>query len=312
MRAPSVPWSSDLDGERPADGVPAASHLESTAIRMWLVQGTRAIDPRRVRGSHGPARQLLAENGAPAASAHDRWSGFVSALQRHTVVAALAQLSERERQVLTLAFVHGHSNREIAAMLSISASSVGRRLSSGLEKLENQMWRAGTWLSALLLLLLGYISGRAAIAHRLTGAVRSAGWTEIVALSAAATVTAIALGAVVAENRAAPPRHPAVATAGVPFSAGSVTASTQATSASPGAPGSQVEDSRGKPAGGAASTHTGQAAAGPAAATDPGCDGNPTNAPPAVPVGPRGRHPAGSPVTHPTAGGCGPHGVERP
>jgi len=35
-----------------------------------------------------------------------------------------------------------------------------------------------------------------------------------------------------------------------------------------------------------------------------GCGGNPTNAPPAVPVGPRAGHPSGAPVTHPSAGGC--------
>ena len=35
-----------------------------------------------------------------------------------------------------------------------------------------------------------------------------------------------------------------------------------------------------------------------------GCHGNPTNAPPAVPVGSKGTHRTGSPVTHPGAGGC--------
>src|SRR5439155_1576805 len=35
-----------------------------------------------------------------------------------------------------------------------------------------------------------------------------------------------------------------------------------------------------------------------------GCHGNPTSAPPPVPVGPRGDHPSGAPVTHPGPGGC--------
>ena len=35
-----------------------------------------------------------------------------------------------------------------------------------------------------------------------------------------------------------------------------------------------------------------------------GCHGNPTSAPPPVPVGSPTGHPTGAPVTHPTAGGC--------
>ena len=35
-----------------------------------------------------------------------------------------------------------------------------------------------------------------------------------------------------------------------------------------------------------------------------GCHGNPTDAPPDTPVGPRGFH-TGPPVTHPGPGGCG-------
>lgn len=307
MRAPSAP-SGDLDGDLTPNGRPVPPLPESTAIRMWLVQGTRAIDPRRSRGGHAPARQLLAENGTSTVSTHDRWGGFVSALQRHTVHAALAQISERERQVLTLAFVHGHSNREIAAMLSISASSVGRRLSSGLEKLENEMLRAGRWLSAFALLSFGYLSGRSAIAKRLTGFVHSAGWSDFVAISAAATVTVVALGAVVVDHGATPTKRPSVAAAGAPFSTGSLTASSQATAVSPAPPGPQIDESRGKPGGASTTTKTRPTGTGTTAATDPGCDGNPTNAPPAVPVASRG----GSPVTHPTAGGCGPHGVERP
>jgi hypothetical protein len=38
--------------------------------------------------------------------------------------------------------------------------------------------------------------------------------------------------------------------------------------------------------------------------TKPGCHGNPTSAAPPTPVR---SHGAGSPVTHPGKGGCGPH-----
>lgn len=308
MRFPSAPSSGDLDGGLATNGRTVPPRPESTATRLWLVQGTRAIDPRRTRGGHAPARQLLSETGAAPASTRDRWSGFVSALQRHKVHAALAQLSEPERQVLTLAFVHGHTNREIAAMLSVSASSVGRRLSSGLEKLENEMLRAGRWLSALVLLFFGYMSGRSAIARRLTGLFQSTRWSEFVAVSAAATVTVVALGTVAIDHgRATPARHHPVAAAGAPFSAGLLTASSQVTSESPAAPNPQVHESGGKPGAASTTTRTRTAVTGTTATTDPGCDGNPTSAPPAVPVASH----RGSPVTHPSAGGCGPHGVER-
>lgn len=306
MRAPSAPPSSELDGDVTPNGRPVPPRPESSAIRMWLVQGTRAMDPRRTRGAHAPARQLLAENGTSALS-HDRWSGFVSALQRHRVHAALAQLSERERQVLTLAFVHGHSNREIASMLSISASSVGRRLSSGLEKLENEMLRAGRWLSAVVLLFFGYMSGRSAIAKRLAGYVHSAGWSDFAVLSAAATVTVVALGAVAVDHGATPVKHPSQVSAGAPYSAASLTASSQGVSVLPAAPSPQISKSGGEPRKTSTTTKARPTVTGTTVTTDPGCDGKPTNAPPVVPVASH----RGSPVTHPTAGGCGPHGVER-
>lgn len=317
MRAPSAPWSGELDGPYPGDGGNervGPPGRGSTAVRMWLIHGTRAIDPRRSRGAHGPARQMLAEDSRPAASPHDRWSGFVSALRRHTVHTALAQLSDAERQVLTLAFVHGHSNREIAAMLSISVSSVGRRLSAGLAKLENQMWRAGAWVSALVLLLLGYLSRRSPAAQRLVESARATGWSEVLAVSAAATVSVVALGAVVTTHSPAPITHQSVRVAGAPHTIASVEPPTATTDSPATTPAIKIREAAIVPAvtsAGASTRHT-DSSSGGVTTTDPGCDGNPTNAAPPVPVESRDGEPRGAPVTHPDAGGCGPHGVKRP
>ncbi len=317
MRAPSLPLSNGVQDEQAdfhenAPG-PPVGHSEANAIRSWLVGGTRwlAIDPRRNRGRHGQARQLLAENGTSVATMHDRWSGFVSALQRHTVHSALAQLDERERQVLTLAYLQGHTNREIAAMLSVSVSTVGRRLSAALERLEHQVWRAGIWVSVIVFLGLGHMFRRTASFQRLVSTVRSAGWPDIVAVSAAGTVTAIALGLVAASNDSPAQRHQAAQVTGSPYPFGSLKEHAYPFKAqSPVTPSGTVTESGQLPRGTSATGQTGHSAAGTTASTDPGCDGNPTNAPPALPVGSPSGHPTGAPVTHPAAGGCGPHGAE--
>ncbi len=317
MRAQSPPRSSSVQDQQ-ADvhenaPPPSVGQPEENAIRSWLVGGMRrlAIDPRRSRGRHRQARQLLTENSTSVSTMHDRWSGFVSALQRHTVHNALAQLDVRERQVLTLAYLQGHTNREIAAMLSVSVSTVGRRLSAALEKLEHQVWRAGTWVSVIVFLGLGHKFRRTASFQRLASAVRSAGWPDIIAVSAAGTVTAIALGVVVAGHDSPAQRQRAVQVIGSPYPFGSLMEQPSPPKTQPPVPPSgTITESGQLPRGTSATSQTGHSASGTTVSTDPGCDGNPTNAPPAVPVGPSSGHPAGAPVTHPTAGGCGPHGAQ--
>ncbi len=283
-------------------------------MRSWLVRGTRklAADPRRSRGGHGQARQLLAEDGRHAATTHDLWRGLVSALQRHTVHSALAQLSEGERQVLIWAYLEGHTNRQIAAMLSVSVSTVRRRLSIALEKLENHVRRAGTWVSSIALLGLTYVVKRTGSIERLGSAARSAGWPSLVALTAAGTMTAAAVGiAVINPGQAGVQPPSSLSISGLsPFSS-LANRTSPLTGQGPSGP-STTSTGTAQPAGAVrASGQTGHSAD-PTANTDPGCDGNPTSAPPTVPVGSRTGHPAGAPVTHPTAGGCGPHGAEVP
>ncbi|HKW60774.1 MAG TPA: RNA polymerase sigma factor [Candidatus Dormibacteraeota bacterium] len=267
-------------------------------MKTWLLRGTRrfAVDPRRRFGRSGGARRLLSTDGEVPANPHGAWGGLISALQRHTVHGELAHLAKEDRQILSLAYLSGHTNREIAAMLHVSMSTVRRRLSLALARLEESMRRAGVWVSALALAGLALYS-------RMAHSVRDTRWPSTVAVLAAGTATAVTLGVVAVS--------PPLATA--------TQSSTQAHTSQPvialptigrlvavvttTAPDAVAPDVPG----GVASSAAKHASTETVAHISPfGCHGNPTNAPPTTPVGTRGPHP-GAPVTHPGKGGCGPH-----
>jgi DNA-binding CsgD family transcriptional regulator len=265
-------------------------------MRTWLRTGARGfvVDPRRRLGKHGGARKMLATDGEVEASQHGGWSGLVSALQRHTVHGELAQLSKDDRQILSLAYLSGHTNREIAAMLQVSVSTVSRRLSAALARLEDSMRRAGVWITTLALL------GLAAY-ERLAQYVRNNRWPSTVALVAAGTATTVAITMVVAPSAASGARPATVSqraqairvvttrelpAAAVIVSDQPVTVAVDQPSAKAGNP-SKHEASQ------------------PVVTASRICHGNPTSAPPPIPVGSPGAHPTGAPVTHPGPGGCG-------
>jgi hypothetical protein len=58
--------------------------------------------------------------------------------------------------VITLAYLEGHTNREIAALLGVSVKTVQRRLLFALGRLEAYIGRTGVWLSALILVAVAY------------------------------------------------------------------------------------------------------------------------------------------------------------
>lgn len=313
MRANSVKWP-DVPAEQP-DARLAASVSQAGAIRTWLARGTRkfAIDPGRGRGGYRQARQLLVEDGESVRSTDGVWRDLVSALRRHTVHSGLAQLSQEERQVLTLAFLQGHTNREIAAMLAVSVSTVSRRLSTALERLEDYVRRSGAWVSAIALFGLAFVVRRTRSFGRFVSTAHSATWPNTLTATAAGAATAVALGLVALSADSPSLKHPAApATARLNPFVPLTDEPSQLPSLSPALPDT-VASRSGQPTGpNRASGQGGQSPNQTAASTDPGCDGNPTSAPPTVPVGSRTNHPTRAPVTHPTAGGCGPHGAEGP
>jgi hypothetical protein len=277
------------------------------AIRSWLSTGmhTFAIDPRRRRGKHGRARRLLADDSRSATPPSGDWKSLASALDRHTVRSGMSELSPAERHVITLAYLEGRSNREIAAILGVSVSTVRRRLWGALERLDAYMRRTGTWLSALLVLVSAYAFDRALRLTRQANVLGSSDWAHrmVATVAVAATVTAVSLAAVSPDSITpgkSPASTPPEATAAAP---------NQGVAAFP----SRITD--------VAPPETmpivtsvltlltdpiTKHAPPPVTLTPPtngsrGCHGNPTSAAPPVPVG---RHSGGSPVTHPGKGGC--------
>lgn len=276
------------------------------ALRSWLANGIHkfAVDPRRRRGRHGRARQLLAED-VGAAEASGQWQSLASALHRHTVRAGMAELTAEEKRVITLAYLEGRTNPEIAAVLGVSVSTVTRRLWTALKRLEAYMSRTGTWLSAILLL------GAAYVIDRTTRFVRAADaeWTHKLASSVAVgavAATAIGLTAIIPDSTSPmrpsiPTTLPTIAagpTAGAPVSPG------QGSNARPPQTASIVTADRSSPISANVMPIKPVKANQPETGTDypnHGCGGNPTSAAPSVPVG---RHSNGAPVSHPSKGGC--------
>ena len=276
-------------------------------MRSWLAHGVQLVDRRRRFGSHGRAREMLVADASQDGSA--RWQALAAALHRHTVRGGLSELGPEQRRVITLAYLEGRTNREIAAMLGVSVTTVRRRLWIALGLLEAYIGRTGVWLSALILV---------AATSALRPAARVGRWVTTAAASTeraqkvASTVTAGAMSAAVlgmvafTSDSITPQRSPGAAPAqsvartsvGAPNLAAIDSPTTQPSSTQPNIEVASTTTS--------ATTHVaeGTAAAGPRQ-HDNGCDGNPTSAAPPVPVR---SHGSGSPVTHPDAGGCRPKG----
>lgn len=284
-------------------------HGRLDAVRSWLASGHHifGVDPRRRRGQHGHARQLLADDLPRSQASAGDWQALASALDRHTVRGGMTELSADERRVITLAYLEGRTNREIAAMLGVSVSTVRRRLWVALERLDAYISRTRTWLSALVLLGSGYLISRA---HKLQQAA-GADWTEKVASTVAVgavTAAAIGLAAVMPDStgstRSSTPAAAPMIAAGpsVPLPEAPSLLSNLDTSQKST---TQTADPTTNAGPTVTVLPTAPAAQGPASTgshhPNHGCDGNPTSAAPPVPVG---RHAHGSPVTHPSAGGC--------
>jgi hypothetical protein len=295
-----APWDAPGD-EAPSVEPEAGGRLN--AMRSWLVSGVHVfvVDPRRRFGRHGRTRELLVVERPTQHEASERWQTLAAALHRHTVRDGLARLSAAERRIITLAYLEGRTNREIAAMLDVSVSTVRRRLLVALEHLDTFLRRSGAWIAALALAALAYMNGQMARGARWAGSPAAGDRVHLVAATlAVGTLGMAAVGFVSLNRPVAPSAHSPTAmrpivhvTTGIPSSAiGPLTvaeavlptttadALAVTTTASSGA-----HDTSGAPA--------------------RRCHGNPTNAPPPTPVGSRWHHPTGPPVTHPGPGGCG-------
>src|SRR5258706_15374593 len=148
------------EGEEPVD--PGNGHDAVDSGRAGLASGAQLVDRRRRFGRHGRTRKLLVVDPATRPNASDGWHCTTSALQRHTVGGALSELDPQHRRVITLAYLEGQSNRQIAATLGVSVTTARRRLWAALERLEMYVSAAGAWLAALLFGFSVYVLSRLA------------------------------------------------------------------------------------------------------------------------------------------------------
>jgi RNA polymerase sigma factor (sigma-70 family) len=313
----NIPAQGELPGDwRSANDGSAGNPARKEAVRSWLVSGIHKfeVDPRRRRGENARAKELLLVDSRERRDT-DHWHKLAAAIHRHTLQGGLGQLSPDERRLVTLAYLDGLTNKEIAKALGVSVSTIHRRLAAALETLESYISRSGAWLSAVVLALAGGASLRASRLGRSSVDFASkADWPQKVAATLAAGVFATAvLGVVSVTPDSATPRSPAGSAKHLVLP---TIESVQPLVSSPTAP-QTVALAQDRPAiaafhvakpdsHGVASSPVTTVAPHPVAAhKHEGCDGNPTSAPPRVPVASKEGHPTGSPVTHPTEGGCG-------
>ena len=185
--------------EGPATGPDGPSDQLATGVmRSWLVHGTRkfAIDKRRRFGRHGQSRRLLAADGARGPGVRGTLYDLVAALQRQAVHSALTQLRKADRQILTLAYLQGHSNREIAARLGVSVRTVSRRLTAALARVDWYVRQAGVWMISVAVVAFGYA--------------RAARWPGGLTAATAATAAVLTLGVVaIGPDTTLEPKRPA-------------------------------------------------------------------------------------------------------
>ncbi|HEY3195205.1 MAG TPA: sigma-70 family RNA polymerase sigma factor [Candidatus Dormibacteraeota bacterium] len=285
------------------DGEPTNGHPRLDAVRHWLVSGVHLVDRRRRFGGHGRARGLLVVDSAARNGASERWDALAAALDRHTLRGGLSELSPEERRVITLAYLEGRTNREIATTLGVSVATARRRLWAALKRLDDYITMTGVWLSAFVLALAAYAAAHTERLGRwvATASVSPERAQRLAAIVSAGVMTTVAVGIVAftpdsgTRSQPAPPvTAPLIVEATAASAESVVTVVSRVQTISP----ELIVDPLDR------GLHGVKPAAPKGTHGANGCHSNPTSAAPLFPVGPRGARPHVAPVTHPGAGGC--------
>lgn len=189
------PDSQDDDSEAGLQSPVALHPAAKDAMRSWLVRGIHpfAVATRRSRARRNASR-VLGDDQSLAANRNGGWRELASALQRHTLHNALIHLDPVERQIVTLAYLQGRTNRQIAAVMGVSVRTVSRRLSQALDHLDDYVRRTRGWVSATLLVGLSYLAARVG---RVANGASATDWTHRVAATVAVgTVAVVSVGLV--------------------------------------------------------------------------------------------------------------------
>jgi DNA-binding CsgD family transcriptional regulator len=259
---------------------------------------------------------MLADD-ASATENSQPWRDLASALRRQAISQGLHQLGPRAKEVVRLAYLEGRTNREIAARLGVSISTVQRRLRAALGDMEAFLRRSGGALSTWIVLTAGQFADRHIRAGRQwrssAHGMHSVLATGVAAVAVASTVAIVSLAPAPATSSPAPRGPQATAPPALPDGATPASAVGTVDTTSPPLAGLSVPALAEVDSAAVSGAARDEAPAGPGSAKPTavgarhenlGCDGNPTSAPPEVPVGPRQDHVPRAPVSHPGAGGC--------
>lgn len=109
----------------------------ATAWMLTMVH-RRAVD--RVRAAEAASRRDSAYHDRNRTVSHDETAEAATAsLEAHRVRAALATLTEVQRQAVELAYLQGYTHTEIARMLDLPIGTAKTRIRDGLIRLRDTM-----------------------------------------------------------------------------------------------------------------------------------------------------------------------------
>lgn len=100
-------------------------------VHHRALNAVRRLKPRQPTE---PIDEMTVE--LPAGDAYDVWAQVAQGLDATQVRAALTQLPEEQREAVTLAFLGGYSNTEVAERLGIPLGTVKSRIRLGMQKMR--------------------------------------------------------------------------------------------------------------------------------------------------------------------------------
>ncbi len=127
---------------------------ERASVETWIMRiaRNRAIDELRRRRARGAQVVPSTDEGSMLAIADgkaDVEGGIVDEERRGAVRAALGSLPVEQRQVIELAFFHGHTHTQIAGLLGEPVGTVKTRIRLGMQKLRGVLGDPGLEASGL-------------------------------------------------------------------------------------------------------------------------------------------------------------------
>jgi RNA polymerase sigma-70 factor (ECF subfamily) len=113
------------------------------ALRSFLYRQAHSRAVERVRSEEARRRREARHDREEVRPDYDVELEAWELIRSELVKDALAELSETEREVITLAYFGGHTYREVAVILDLPEGTVKSRIRLGMNKLADQLEAAG-------------------------------------------------------------------------------------------------------------------------------------------------------------------------